>query len=254
MAHADDQERADSGTLHIIATPIGNLGDMAPRAIEVLKSVDLILAEDTRTFSVLATRFGILTPKLSYHDHNERTRSVEVVERLISGQSIALVSDAGTPCVADPGYRLISLCREQRLPVSGVPGPSAALFALSLSGLPCHRFVFEGFLPQRSGRRGTLLRTIVERELTTICFESPHRILKTLEQLASFAPNCRVFMARELTKMHEELLSATAIELLTELRSRPSIKGEIVLVLSSVSGDHSSEESGSGDPTAEEMD
>lgn len=238
MAHADERERASSGTLHVVATPIGNLGDIAPRAIELLKSVDLILAEDTRTFSVLATRFGILTPKLSYHDHNERTRSVEVVERLAGGESIALVSDAGTPCVADPGYRLISLCRERGISVSGVPGPSAALFALSLSGLPCHRFIFEGFLPQRSGRRGTMLREIVEREITTICFESPHRILKTLEQLAEFAPNCRVFMARELTKLHEELLSATASELLAQLRSRPSIKGEIVLVLSSVDSAH----------------
>ncbi len=221
----------------MVATPIGNLGDFAPRAVELLKSVDLILAEDTRTFSVLATRFGILTPKKSYHDHNERTRSIEVVEQLRSGQSIALVSDAGTPCVADPGYRLISLCRQQRIPVSGVPGPSAALFALSLSGLPCHRFVFEGFLPQKSGRRETLLREIVSREITSICFESPHRIVKTLEQLASFAPSCRVFMARELTKIHEELISTTAAALLEELRARASIKGEIVLVLSSAASD-----------------
>lgn len=254
MAHTEERETAASGTLHIVATPIGNLGDISPRAIEVLKSVDLILAEDTRTFSVLATRFGILTPKMSYHDHNERTRSVEVVERLAAGESIALVSDAGTPCVADPGYRLISLCRERQLPVSGVPGPSAALFALSLSGLPCHRFVFEGFLPQRSGRRGTLLREIVERGITTICFESPHRILKTLEQLASFAPHCRVFMARELTKIHEELLSATAGEMLTTLRARPSIKGEIVLVLSSIAPDLDGSELPTGDGCEPEAD
>ena len=236
----------------MVATPIGNLGDMCPRAVEVLKAVDLILAEDTRTFSVLATRFGILTARKSYHDHNERFRSTEILERLLAGENIALVSDAGTPCIADPGYRLISLCRDRGVPVSGVPGPSAAIFALALSGLPCHRFVFEGFLPPRSGRRETLLREILERRLTTICYESPHRIVKTLEQLASIAPQARVFLARELTKIHEELISSTAAELLDLLRVRASIKGEVVLVIYNDAEQSGDDESRDADPTDEE--
>ena len=220
-----------SGTLHIVATPIGNLEDITYRAVRILGEVDIIACEDTRQTRKLLERYGISKPLVSYHEHNEAARSEELLGDLLAGKSIALVSDAGTPLIADPGYRLVERAREQGVAVSPIPGPSALLAALSASGLPTDSFHFSGFLPYKKGRRRRLLEQLKSLASTLVFYETPHRILETLEDVAEVLGPRQVVLAREITKLHEEFLRGTAAELRDALRTRPSIKGEFTLMI-----------------------
>jgi len=227
-----------SGQLYVVATPIGNLADFSPRARDTLGKVALICCEDTRVFGKLAQQFGIGTPKLSYHEQNESSRVEEILARLRQGDDIALVSDAGTPGISDPGYRIVRACRKEGIAVTAIPGPSASVAALSISGLPTDRFYFEGFLPVKKGKKESTLKQLLALEVTAICYESPHRIENSLRMLGDLAPQREVFLARELTKLYEETIFGTAEEILARFHSGESdkasrsIKGEIVLIIS----------------------
>ena len=216
---------------YVVATPIGNLGDITGRAIEVLKNVDIVAAEDTRHSGLLLKHFGIKKPFVSYHEHNEAARTAELVERLARGEHVALITDAGTPALSDPGMRLIRECIKRELPFTIVPGPSSILTALLGSGFATDKFSFRGFLPVKSGRRDRELRLSAEREETTIFFESPYRVSKTLQICSIIMPDRRLCVARELTKKFEEFRRGTAAELLAHYEAHPP-KGEIVLVIS----------------------
>ena len=217
--------------LYVVATPIGNLGDVTLRALEVLKSVDLVAAEDTRHSGLLLKHFEIKKPFVSYHEHNEAARTAELVERLAGGENVALITDAGTPGLSDPGLRLIRECINRELPFTIVPGPSAILIALLGSGFWNDNFSFRGFLPVKSGRRQRELQIAAERDETTLFFESPYRLLKTLQACATMMPERQFCVARELTKKFEEFRRGTAAELLAHYEAHPA-KGEIVLVVS----------------------
>jgi 16S rRNA (cytidine1402-2'-O)-methyltransferase len=219
------------GTLYLVATPIGNLEDITYRAVRVLGECDLIACEDTRQTRKLLDRYGIAKPLVSYHDHNEGERSRELAAKLEAGMSVALVSDAGTPLVADPGYRLVRAAIQAGAAVVPVPGPSAAIAAMAGSGLPSDSFHFFGFLPAKSGQRTRLLESLREAPETLIFYEAPHRILETLEELDRIAPHRPVVVARELTKVHEEFLRGTPREVLAELSTRATVKGEITLLI-----------------------
>jgi 16S rRNA (cytidine1402-2'-O)-methyltransferase len=223
------EESSMAGTLYVVATPIGNLGDASPRSIEVLKAVDAIAAEDTRRTRKLLAHFGISTSLLSYHDHNEERASRSVLERLEGGKDVALVSDAGTPLIADPGYRVVALCAERGVEIVTVPGPSAAVAALSISGLPPHPFYFAGYLPRKSGQRRTRLEALGALGCTVVAYESPHRIASMLRDAAEVLGARRAVVARELTKVHEEVLRGT-LEELAEAASGRRLKGEMVVV------------------------
>jgi len=217
--------------LFVVATPIGNLGDITLRALEALKSVDLIAAEDTRHSGMLLKHFGIKKPFASYHEHNEAARTTELVERLTRGESIALITDAGTPGMSDPGLRLIRECVRRGLPFTIIPGPSSILTALLGSGFSTDKFCFRGFLPVKSGQRERELRAATECGETTIFFESPYRLTKTLAVCIGIMPDRQLCVARELTKKFEEFRRGVASELLAHYQAhRP--KGEIVLVIS----------------------
>lgn len=215
--------------LYIVPTPIGNLGDMSPRAVEILQSVSLIACEDTRHSGRLFSHFGISTRTTSVHDHNERARAQWIIEKLSQGDAVALVSDAGTPLISDPGYHLVSQVREAGFAVIPLPGPCAAITALSASGLPSDRFSFEGFLPAKDKGRNDKLTALREDPRTLIFYESPHRILQTLEAIVAVLGGERpMVMARELTKTFETFLSGTAAEVLEKVKSDDNQqKGEI---------------------------
>jgi len=217
--------------LYVVATPIGNLGDITLRALEVLKSVDLVAAEDTRHSGLLMKHFGIKKPFISYHEHNEARRTAEFVERLAGGENIALITDAGTPGLSDPGLRLVRECIQRELSFTIVPGPSSILAALVGSGFSTEKFSFRGFLPVKTGRRERELRGAAESRETTIFFESPYRLTKTLAACIAVMPDRQLCIARELTKKFEEFRRGTADELLADYEARPP-KGEIVLVIS----------------------
>jgi len=217
--------------LYVVATPIGNLGDITLRALEVLKSVDLVAAEDTRHSGLLMKHFGIKKPFISYHEHNEAKRTTEFVERLARGENIALITDAGTPGLSDPGLRLVRECIQRELSFSIIPGPSSILTALVGSGFSTERFSFRGFLPVKTGRRERELRAAAESRETIIFFESPYRLTKTLAACIDVMPDRQLCIARELTKKFEEFRRGTARELLAHYEARPP-KGEIVLVIS----------------------
>jgi 16S rRNA (cytidine1402-2'-O)-methyltransferase len=224
--------------LYLVATPIGNLEDITLRALRVLRSVDRIACEDTRQTAKLLGHFGIRTPTISYHTHNENSRASELIEALKSGGRIAVVSDAGMPGIADPGATIAAEAIAAGIAVYPIPGANAALSALIASGLPAERFTFHGFLPSKEGQRRTsleMLRTTISEATepaTHIFYETPHRILDALADIAAiFGPQQRVALARELTKLHEEFLRGTAAELLATLRARPSIRGEMVLLI-----------------------
>jgi 16S rRNA (cytidine1402-2'-O)-methyltransferase len=216
--------------LYIVATPIGNLDDMTLRALEVLKSVDLIAAEDTRHSGHLLKHFEIRKPLVSYHEHNEAMRSQELAERLAAGESVALITDAGMPGLSDPGARLIRKCIERDLPYTIIPGVSAILTGLVGSGISTESFCFRGFLPVKSGQRERELRAAADREETSIFFESPYRILKTLTACTQLMPERQLCVARELTKKFEEFRRGTPAELLAHYEAHPA-KGEITLVI-----------------------
>ncbi len=217
--------------LYVIGTPIGNLDDITLRALEALKSADVVAAEDTRHSGNLLRHFEIRKPLVSYHQHNEAMRTAELVERLAGGENVALITDAGMPGISDPGARLIRACIERGLDYTIVPGVSAVLTALVGSGFPLDRFAFLGFLPVKSGGRERELRAAAEREETSVFFESPYRINKTLAVCAQIVPDRQLCVARELTKKFEEFRRGTAAELLSHYESHPA-KGEITLVMS----------------------
>ena len=222
--------------LYLVATPIGNLEDITLRALRVLRSVDRIACEDTRQTAKLLGHFGIRTPTVSYHAHNENSRASELIEALKAGGRIAVVSDAGMPGIADPGATIAAEAIAAGVTVFPIPGANAALSALIASGLPAERFSFHGFLPSREGQRRTTLESLRAEThdvpTTEIFYETPHRIVDALADIvATFGPQQRIVLARELTKLHEEFLRGTAAELLATLTARPSIRGEIVLLI-----------------------
>ncbi len=223
-------------TLYLVATPIGNLEDITFRAVRVLKEVDLIAAEDTRTARKLLDRYEIKTPVVSYYDAVEKSKTPELIAELAAGRSVALVSEAGTPGISDPGYRLVAAAREAGVRVVPVPGPSAAIAALAASGLPTDRFAFEGFLPSSPAARRKKLYSLREEERTLIFYESPRRILATLKEVGQIFGDRPVAVARELTKIHEEFLRGPAAEVSRQLRKKGKIRGEIVLLLAGRSG------------------
>ena len=220
-----------SGTLYVVATPIGNLEDITYRAVRILQEVDQIAAEDTRHSRKLLNHYGITTALISYHEHNEKSRAPQLIEKLQVGSSLALISDAGTPCIADPGYRLVKSCRQQGVEVVAVPGSSALIAALSISGLPTDAFSFIGFLPAKTHGRCQLLEQIKNEAQTIACYEAPHRLLASLTDIeATCGADRSIAIARELTKRHEELFSGTVAEALEHF-STGSVKGELVLLL-----------------------
>lgn len=216
--------------LYIVATPIGNLQDITLRALEVLKTVDVIICEDTRHSSKLLFHFEISKPLVSFHAHSSEKDVQKIMHMLEEGKSAALISDAGTPGISDPGYVLIQACKKSHIPVHPVPGASAFLTALMASGLPTNRFWYYGFLPAKKGRE-TLFKQFAEHNETIVFYESPYRVLKTLEKLSQLMPERTMVIARELTKMHEEFLQGSILELYEEYKKRPKIIGEFVMML-----------------------
>jgi 16S rRNA (cytidine1402-2'-O)-methyltransferase len=216
--------------LYLIGSPIGNLSDITLRALEVLKEVDTVAAEDTRRSSILLNRYQISKPLISFHEHNEARRTAELVDRLRSGEKVALLTDAGMPSISDPGYRLVRACIENEIPFEIVPGPSAILTALVGSGMRTERFYFGGFLPVKSGQREKELLKALARECTSVYFESPHRIIRSLEVIQQAAPTREVCVARELTKHFEEYRRGTAEAVLAHYAARPP-KGEITFLI-----------------------
>jgi 16S rRNA (cytidine1402-2'-O)-methyltransferase len=228
MASAEDLAPG----LYLVATPIGNLEDITLRAIRVLKQADLIACEDTRQTQKLLNHYGIETPTVSYHEHNEAARAAELITKLAQGTRIAVVSDAGMPGISDPGFRLVSLAIERGVPVLPIPGPAAFASALVASGLPTESFSFRGFLPPKTTARRREFEQLRDSSQSEIFYEAPHRILAALEDLvAALGPERFVVIARELTKIHEEFLRGTAAEILEIIKTRGEIKGEIVLLI-----------------------
>lgn len=219
------------GTLFIVATPIGNLEDITYRAVRILQEVDAIACEDTRQTQKLLQRYQISRPLISYHEHNETARTEDLLARLEQGQTIALVTDAGTPLISDPGYRVVHAAREHGLSVVPIPGASAILTALSASGLPTDTFTFVGFLPAKAAARERTLTEYGRHTDTLIFYEAPHRILETLEAIQATLGERPVVLGRELTKAHEEFLTGTAGQLYEELVRRPSIRGEFTVLI-----------------------
>src|SRR5205814_1460912 len=218
------------GTLFVVATPIGNLEDVSARALRVLREVDLIACEDTRRTRALLAHFDIHTPTLSYYEHNKLARGPQLLRMLADGRSVALVTDAGTPAVSDPGFLLVREARASGIPVVPVPGPSAVVAALSAAGIPADRFVFDGFPPVKPGRRANRLKALRELETTVVLYESPHRVRATLEAIGQVFGAAEIVVARELTKQFEEVVSAAPSAHLERLARAP-VRGEFVLVI-----------------------
>lgn len=218
------------GKLLIVGTPLGNLGDFPPRAIDALKSADLILCEDTRHTRKLLTHFGITRPTDRFDDHTEEPSALQYADRIAAGEIIALVSDAGMPVISDPGFRLVRLARERALTIEPIPGPFAGIVALVASGIAPLPFTFLGFTPHRRTERTDFYRTVAELGHTAIVYESPERVVDSLEDALAVLGDVEMTAAREMTKIHEEFLSGTISEVLAELRPRQSIYGEITLV------------------------
>jgi 16S rRNA (cytidine1402-2'-O)-methyltransferase len=225
-----------SGRLYVVATPIGNLEDITYRAVRVLGEAGLIACEDTRQTRKLLDHYGIHKPTISYHEHNEVERAGELTQRLLAGEVVALVSDAGMPLVSDPGYRLVRAAVELGIPVEPVPGPSAALTALAASGLPTDAFHFGGFLPAKPGQRVHALEELAGERATLIFYEAPHRIVETLEAVEQVLGPRPIVLARELTKIHEEFLRGTPAEVRALIQERDGIKGEITLLIGKANG------------------
>jgi 16S rRNA (cytidine1402-2'-O)-methyltransferase len=224
-------EQTKSGTLYVVATPIGNLEDITYRAVRILKEADLIACEDTRHTAKLLHHYGIDKPTISYHDHNEATRAEELVAKLEQGLNIAQVSDAGMPGISDPGYRVIKLAIERGMQVVPIPGASALISALAAGGLPTDSFQFLGFLPAKSGQRRTVLETLRGSEQTTTVYEAPHRIAETMKDIVEILGADRpIVLARELTKVHEEFIRGSAAQILARVQEH-ELRGEITLLI-----------------------
>src|SRR5438552_10194568 len=223
-----------SGTLFVVATPIGNLGDITTRALEVLKQVDLIACEDTRQTVKLLNHFRIQKPLISYHDFNEDKKAEELVRKLAGVTNVALVSDAGTPAISDPGYRIVRICRERAIPVIAIPGPNAAVAALSASGLPSDEFLFMGFLPATKNARRQKLESIANVTSTLVFYEAPHRIKEVLSDMQEILGDREVCVSRELTKIHEEHQFGK----LSDVRTQVKARGEFVIVVAGATEFH----------------
>jgi 16S rRNA (cytidine1402-2'-O)-methyltransferase len=221
-----------SGRLYVVSTPIGNLEDITYRAVRILKEVDWIACEDTRTTGHLLRHYDIRTRTISYHEHNEAERAAELFDRLKAGETGALVSDAGTPLLSDPGYRIVRGAAQAGIRVEALPGPSALLAALVVSGLPVDRFHFGGFLPARQGQRVRLLQALASEPATLIFYEAPHRIAESLADIADVLSQREIAVARELTKIHEEVLRGSAAEVLVKLEAKDALRGEFVILIS----------------------
>ncbi len=220
-----------AGTLYLVSTPIGNLEDITHRAVRILGEVDLIACEDTRHTKKLLNHYGIKTKTVSYHEHNERSRAEELLEQLRAGRSIAIVTDAGTPGISDPGFRLARLAIDNLIRVEPVPGPSALIAALVASGLPSDEFFFGGFLPARSGARRTKLNELRGIAATLVFYEAPHRIAETLKDAREIFGEREAVVARELTKLHEEVVRGKLSELVTHFSAKANARGEMVLII-----------------------
>ena len=231
------ENRIAPGTLSLVSTPIGNMGDITLRALETLRDADAVLAEDTRRSGKLLAHHGISARFLSYHDHNKERVTPGLVDRLKAGQHLALVSDAGTPGVSDPGFYLVRAALEEGITVTAIPGANAILTALVLSGFPTDSFIFEGFTPRKKGELARLFTALADERRTTIYFVSPHQLLKVLRTLADALPDRALAVARELTKLHEEVVRGTGAELVRVFENR-KIKGEIVLLVKGVGRKH----------------
>ncbi|HKK55050.1 MAG TPA: 16S rRNA (cytidine(1402)-2'-O)-methyltransferase [Marinobacter sp.] len=233
MVSSESAKSEAGGTLYIVATPIGHLEDLSPRAVAVLKAVSLVAAEDTRHSGRLLQAMSVDTPMLALHDHNERDRVVKVLDRLEEGSDVALISDAGTPLISDPGFILVRAARERGLRVSPVPGPCAIIAALCAAGLPTDRFAFEGFLPAKKGARAAKLERLAEVVPTVVCYESPHRILDAVADIvATMGPGREIVIARELTKSFETFYAGAAADVLQTLRDDPhGSRGEFVIMI-----------------------
>lgn len=219
-----------AGTLYLCATPIGNLGDMTPRVVETLNMVDVIAAEDTRNSIKLLNHFDIHTPMTSYHEYNKVEKAHQLVGQLATGKNIALITDAGTPAISDPGEVLVRMCLEQGIPVTSLPGPAACITALTLSGLPTRRFCFEGFLPAEKKEKAAVLQELSQESRTMILYEAPHHLVRTLEELYQALGQRRVTLCRELTKRFETVMPTTLEEALAYYRQQEP-RGEYVLVI-----------------------
>jgi len=228
--------KLSTGFLYLVATPIGNLEDITLRALRVLKEADLIACEDTRHTAKLLTRYGITTPRKSCHEFNEESRVPELVRMLREGKNIALVGDAGTPLISDPGYKIVSACRREGIAVIPIPGPSAAVAALAASGLPSGCFFFAGFLPSRASQRRQRLEELAVIPATMIFYEAPHRLIKSLKDMADILGSRQAALAREITKIHEEFLCGTLDEILETLMARSEIRGEITIIIGNAGG------------------
>jgi 16S rRNA (cytidine1402-2'-O)-methyltransferase len=226
-----DKRSVEPGTLYVVATPIGNLEDLTLRALRILGEVDLVACEDTRRTGTLLRAHRITTATTSYYEHNERWKGERILATLDSGRSVALVSDAGTPGISDPGFRLVREARAQGVPVLPVPGPSAALAALSVSGLPTDRFLFVGFLPPRAGARRRALEDLAASPSTLVIYESPVRVNRSLATMADVLGDREAFLCREATKVHEEYVRGRLLEIAGFLGARERVRGEIVLVV-----------------------
>jgi 16S rRNA (cytidine1402-2'-O)-methyltransferase len=229
------------GTLYVVATPIGNLEDITLRALRVLKEVGLVACEDTRRTRTLLTHFGIHVPVTSYFEHNKLAKGPAILKTLRDGKSVALVTDAGTPGISDPGFLLVREAREAGIPVVPVPGPSAVVAALSAAGIPADSFVFDGFLPVKPGKRIHRLEALRELEMTCVCYESPHRILASLEAIGQVFGEAEIIVARELTKQFEEIVRGTP-EDLRERFAAGTARGEFTLVIPYTRGSHRAQE------------
>jgi len=223
-------EKISGGALYIVSTPIGNLSDFSYRAVYILQNVDLIASEDTRTSGVLLSHYKITTPQTSYHEHNEKSKAPELIQSLLSGKTIALITDAGTPLISDPGYRLVNLAISNKLEVFPIPGASSILAALVVSGLPTDRFVFEGYLPRSSGRLKTFLSGLANEIRTLVLLETPHRIMKSLPVMLETLGDRNIVIARELTKKYEQKIRGPISEIIANLANKP-IKGELVIII-----------------------
>jgi 16S rRNA (cytidine1402-2'-O)-methyltransferase len=223
------------GLLYVVATPIGNLEDITYRAVRVLREADWVACEDTRTTRRLLDHYGIHTRSVSYHEHNEASRTEDLITRLQQGETGALVSDAGTPLLSDPGYRIVHAAVEAGIRVEALPGPSALLAGLVVSGLPTDQFHFGGFLPAKQGQRARLLESLRDEHATLIFYEAPHRIVESLDDIEAVLGEREVVVARELTKIHEEVLRGKPAAIRTSLETRESIRGEFVILIAKAS-------------------
>lgn len=219
--------------LYIVATPIGNLGDITVRALEILSAVDAVACEDTRRTSILLRKYNIKKKLISYHEHNERAKTPGLVKLLRAGQNVALVSNAGTPLLSDPGYPLVCAALRNNIPVIPIPGPSAITTAISIAGIPAHNFIFYGFLPKKPGRRSTIIKSFQHDERTIILFESPQRMKQLLKDILSICGDRKITVCHELTKLHEEMYRGEVSDVLQQIKTS---KGEFTIVLAGYNG------------------